>query len=291
MVLKAISPSHVSDTATPSPSSSAHTASYPSPVSSPVTEGSVAGGDTTSLLAGGPHSPKGNPLPQSLSALHGTPLLESSQPQHHHEAGTTDINELVAAAADIRRNLPAPPDHMADMAAPTQLGSQALAPCPGCVPHLNDSASHSGADDAQEQLIRSQRRCNQREHLFQQADITLITYSSGKYVDNSRFMGRHNCTFQTRASKSEVVLCALNRWPANDNVKYIILHNGVNDVKGGRIVSETVGSLKAFLSTTKKRFPQAESAYSEILYIGSEESNPKLNEKVRDINMLPLQTM
>ena len=46
-----------------------------------------------------------------------------------------------------------------------------------------------------------------------------------------------------------------------------------------------MGNLKASLTTTKKRFPRAKSAYFEMLYIGSEESNPELNGKVRDINM------
>ena len=286
-LLTAASPSHVTDAATPSPSSSAHTAPSPSPAPSPVTEGSVIGGATTSLLAGAPHSPHRdvNPVPQSHSAPRGTQPLESGQVHHDNEAGTTETDEPVDADDNTHRSLPAPRDHVADTVAPTAQSSQAPASDTGGVPHINDSASHSGADDAQQQFISPQRRRSQREHLRQQADVILITDSTGKYVDSSRFMGRQNYTFHMRASTSEVVLRDLNRWPANDNVKYIILHNGVNDVRGGKTVSEIVGNLKASLTTTKKRFPRAKSAYSEMLYIGSEESNPELNGKVRDIYM------
>ena len=76
----------------------------------------------------------------------------------------------------------------------------------------------------------------------------------------------------------------MNRWTANDNVKFVVLHNGVNDVRDGKTVSEIVDNLKSSLSTIKKRFTRAQSAYSEMLYIGSERSNPEQNEKVKDIN-------
>ena len=251
-------------------------------------EGSVIGGDTTSLLAGAPHSPHRdvNPVPQSHSAPRGTQPLESGQLHHDNEhSGTTETDESVDADDNTHRSSPAPRDHVADTVAPTALSSQAPASDTGGIADINDNASHSGADNAQEQFISPQRRRSQREHLRQQADVILITDSTGKYVDSSRFMGRQNYTFHMRASTSEVVLRDLNRWPANDNVKYIILHNGVNDVRGGKTVSEIVGNSLVSLTTTKKRFPRAKSAYSEMLYIGSEESNPELNRKVKDINM------
>ena len=49
-------------------------------------------------------------------------------------------------------------------------------------------------------------------------------------------------------------------------------------------VSEIEDNLKASLSSTKKRFPRAKSAFSEMLYIGSEWYNPEMNEKVNDIH-------
>ena len=182
----------------------------------------------------------------------------------------------------VRRGSAASRDRAADAVAPVPLGSQASAPGPDMVSQLNDDSPHTEGDDANETFTSPQRRRSQPEHLRQQADVILITDSTGKYVDSSGFMGRQNYTFHERASASDTVLRNLNRWPANDNVKFVILHNGVNDVRDGKTVSEIVDNLKSSLSTIKKLFTRAQEAYSEML--GSERSNPEQNEKVKDIN-------
>ena len=235
------------------------------------------GGDrTTSHGAIVSHTPDrdSNPVPSSPNNPNGT--------LPHHEAVTTGTED--PADDGVRRGSAASRDHAADAVAPAPLGSQASAPGPDIVSQLNDDSPHTEGDDANETFTSPQRRRSQRKNLRQQADVILITDSTGKYVDSSRFMGRQNYTFHERASTSDTVLRNLNRWPANDNVKSVILHNGVNDVRDGKTVSEIVDNLKSSLSTIKKLFTRAQKAYSEMLYIGSERSNPEQNEKVKDIN-------
>ena len=266
-------------TMTSSPTRSGSTGLSPSPAiaPSPTTESSAMGGDrTTSREAIVSHTPDrdSNPVPSSPNIPNG--ILP------HHEAVTTGTED--PDDDGVHRGSAASRDLAADAVAPVPLGSQASAPGPDMVSQLNDDSPHTEGDDANETFTSPQRRRSQREHLRQQADVILITDSTGKYVDSSRFMGRQNYTFHERASTSDTALRNLNRWTANDNVKFVVLHNGVNDVRDGKTVSEIVDNLKSSLSTTKKRFTRAQSAYSEMLYIGSERSNPEQNEKVKDIN-------
>ena len=229
--------SHVTDTVTSLPAPSGSTGLSPSSAPSPTTEGSAMGGDrTASLAASNPHTADrdSNSVPP--------PVPSPPNP-------TWDT---------------APHDHAADTVAPTPLGSQAHASGPGVVPQINANSAQTEGNNAQETFTSPQRCRSQREHLLQQADVILITDSTGKYVDSSRFMGLQNYTFHERASTSDIVLQNLNRWPVNDDVKFVILHNGVNDVRDGKTVSEIEDNLKASLSSTKKRFPRAKSAFSEM---------------------------
>ena len=127
----------------------------------------------------------------------------------HHEAVTTGTEDPVDDG--VRRGSAASRDRAADAVALAPLGSQASASGPDMVSQSNDDSPHTEGDDANETFTSPQRRRSQREHLRQQADVILITDSTGKYVDSSRFMGWQNYTFHERASTSDTVLRNLNR--------------------------------------------------------------------------------
>ena len=234
--------SHVTDAVASSPAPSGSTGLSPSLAPSPTTEGSAMVGDRTmSLGASNPHTPDRDPNP-AQPPVPSPPIIphETLQP---HEAVTSSTDD--PADDDTRRGSPASHDHAADTVAPTPLGSQAHASGHGVITQINSNSAQTEGDDARETFTSPKRRRSQREHLRQQADVILITDSTGKYVDSSRLMGRHNYTFQEHDSTSDNVLRTLNWWPVNDIVKFVILHYGVNDVRDGKTVSEIVDNLKA----------------------------------------------
>ena len=58
------------------------------------------------------------------------------------------------------------------------------------------------------------------------------------------------------------------------------MHNGVNDVRDGKSAEYIINNLKGTFIKLSTILPNADLSYSEMLYIGSELSNPELNSKV-----------
>ena len=67
-------------------------------------------------------------------------------------------------------------------------------------------------------------------------------------------------------------------------IVYVVIHNGVNDVRGGKSPEYIVDNLTESLTQLKMTFPNAKLCYSEMLYVGCEQSNPSLNTKVKAVN-------
>ena len=73
-------------------------------------------------------------------------------------------------------------------------------------------------------------------------------------------------------------------WERNPKVKYVIAHNRVNDVRDGRQCDYVVSNLTDLFRKLQSLFPEAKLGYSEMLYVGREESNPHINHTIKSIN-------
>ena len=60
--------------------------------------------------------------------------------------------------------------------------------------------------------------------------------------------------------------------------------SGFNDVRDGSIPDETVGNIERCLTDLKNKFPNAKVAFTEIIYVGAENSHPDLNKAIKYIN-------
>ena len=158
------------------------------------------------------------------------------------------------------------------------------------VPLDSESSSDSGSetdtpnsnDDGE---FREQRRSRgQRDRNKHQADAILITDSNGKYIDPRRFLGKNTNVYHDKAAITGIASKMLQSWTKSDRVKYCVLHCGINDVRSGKAASEIVKNIEQSLGYMTKCFPCAKTGFSEILYIGKEIDDPKLNAVIKETN-------
>ena len=118
---------------------------------------------------------------------------------------------------------------------------------------------------------------------FSDAEALLIGDSTTKYVAKERFMGRHMAQLQ-RASTSATARKTVDDWPASENMQYAVLHVGVNDVRDRVSTGRVIDNIKYVLNKMHAKFQNAKIAFTEILYVGEESSNPELNNEIKYIN-------
>ena len=151
------------------------------------------------------------------------------------------------------------------------------------VPDPRRTSAGDGANDS-EASIERQERGHQLDRRQPKGDAILIGDSTVKYIDKERFLSRSFKTHIQRFSTSEITKKHVDEWQRDIDVKYVIIHNGVNDVRDGKSAEYIINNLKGTFTKLSTILPNAELSYSEMLYIGSEISNPELNSKVKAIN-------
>ena len=97
-------------------------------------------------------------------------------------------------------------------------------------------------------------------------------------------MGRSLQTHIQRASNTATSKNIADGWERNPEVKYVIAHKGVNDVRDGRQCDIVISNLTDLFKKLHSLFPEAKLGYSEMLYVGREESNPHINHTIKSIN-------
>ena len=142
----------------------------------------------------------------------------------------------------------------------------------------------TGTEESSESDSEVDIRDQQRPKRKLQCDALLIGDSTVKYVDKQRLLGRNMRSYIQRASTTAVVKENTLSWQRDSDVKYVVVHNGVNDVRGGKSPEYIVENLTESLTQLKMTFPNAKLCYSEMLYVGCEQSNPSLNTKVKAVN-------
>ena len=97
-------------------------------------------------------------------------------------------------------------------------------------------------------------------------------------------MGRNMKAFIQRASTTAVVKDCFSNCDGNSDIGYAVVHSGVNDIHGGKSPGYIVNNLTNTLSSLKTLFSNAKVCYSEMLYVGCEQSNPDMNSNIRSVN-------
>ena len=285
----------------PTPSG-AHSTSPTMPTTPPFTQ-EVNGHHASTMAVGTPSTqfPQGqvSRLTTTVSPGHQPDLGQTSPmaappPSHHppirHQVSpsTLPTPQHGSAAAAAQRRVDAP---KSDPQQPTsQVGEvpsaaeqrTAVAPQSSSDNMNHTSSEDSDAHDDDDRFRQPRRRRTPR--MTNNTDVILIGDSTLKYVDAERLMGRSLKTTIHSTSTSDTVYECVNRFLHNANVKYVIIHNGVNDVRGQKDVDNIVDKLQKSFDKLKDLFPNAILAFSEILFVGPEECNPDLNKKIKDIN-------
>ena len=107
--------------------------------------------------------------------------------------------------------------------------------------------------------------------------------STTQYVAKKRVIGRHRAQLQ-RASISAVARKTVDDWPASENTQYAVLHVGVNNVRDRVSTGRVIENEKYVLNKMNAKFQNAETVFTEILYVGEESSNPECNDEIEYIN-------
>ena len=162
---------------------------------------------------------------------------------------------------------------------------------PGDAAHLNAPTPRQD-DEGQANRTNTSRTSTDSKHpqatggdRYDRSSIeaVLIADSTSKYGDKDKFMGRHRAFIQ-RASTSVTAKDISQNWSQNDNMKFAVLHVGVNDVRGGTSSDELVGNLKDSLVNMQMKFQNARVAFTEILYVGAENTQPQFNTVIKSVN-------
>ena len=146
----------------------------------------------------------------------------------------------------------------------------------GVTAHMDDVTDDAFTMDS------SQRR-SRKIKLRDAAETVLIGDSTIKHVDGKRYMGR-TPSFIQRASTASIALDVLETWTPNSNVKFAVLHVGVNDVRDGLSACDISENVKSCMNQMHTIFPNACIAFSEILYIGRTERDSAFNECITQVN-------
>ena len=131
----------------------------------------------------------------------------------------------------------------------------------GDAAHLNASTQRQD-DEGQENRTHTSRTNTNSEHpeakgsdRYDRSSIeaVLIADYTSKFVDKDKFMGKHRAFLQsasTRVTANDIT----QNWSQNDNMKFAVLHVGVNDVRGGTSGNELMGNLKDSLVNMQMKF-------------------------------------
>ena len=103
------------------------------------------------------------------------------------------------------------------------------------------------------------------------AEAILIGDSTTKHIDKDKFMGYRSFQLHRSSTSISARNAIINIAPSN-SIKFGVLHVGVNDVRDGSIPDETVENIERCLTDLKNKFPNAKVAFTEILYVGAENS-------------------
>ena len=103
--------------------------------------------------------------------------------------------------------------------------------------------------------------------------LILVRFSKDQWPGVSLISNQHRAFIQ-RASTSVTAKDITQNWSQNDNMKFTVLHVGVNDVRGGTSGDELVGNLKDSLVNMQMKFQNECVAFTEIFFVGAQNTQP-----------------